>query len=91
MAAEAIPIIQTYTHILSVDKIFRLGVQLSGSSGSEEGVGTRTISRLLPFACFAFIVPSRSTRWTVPGTKLASFIAGVAAIVVAAMLVGRLA
>lgn len=53
----------------AVDNNLRWGVQLRGSSGSSEGVGTRTMSRCPPSAWRACMVPSRSTRWTVPGMK----------------------
>ena len=50
-----------------VESNFRFDDQFRGSSGSSEGAGTRTISRWPLELCFASIVPSRSTRWTVPG------------------------
>ena len=58
----------TYTHMHAVARPFRAGDQLRGSSASFDGAGTNTMS-CAPFsaACFATRVPSRSTRWTVPG------------------------
>lgn len=47
-------------------------ISLTGSSGSDEGAGTRTMSCCPPLACLAAIVPSKSTRWTVPGTGRAA-------------------
>ncbi len=61
--------VSTYTQREVVKIIFRRGVQFSGSFGSAEGAGTRTISRFAPLAWRAWIVPSISTRWIVPGTK----------------------
>src|SRR5438552_15808069 len=45
--------------------------QLRGSSGSLLGVGTKTISRLTKWYAR---VPSKSTKWTVPGTAVSSII-----------------
>lgn len=52
-----------------VDNSFLRGLQLRGSSGSLLGAGTRTISLDPLDACLACMVPSKSTRCTVPGTK----------------------
>lgn len=42
---------------------------LTGSSGSDDGAGTSTMSlKPAAFACFAVIVPFKSTKCTVPGT-----------------------
>ena len=59
----------TNTEIHAVASSFRLADQFRGSSGSSDGAGTSTMSFERPEACFAFKVPVRSTRWTVPGTK----------------------
>lgn len=44
---------------------FLRGVQLRGSLGSSDGLGSSTMSPLP--ACRACIVCSKSTRWMVPG------------------------
>ena len=67
IAADAIPTMSVYTHMHVVDSALRRGDQFSGSSGSFEGAGTRTMSFWPLRACFVRIAPSRSTRWTVPG------------------------
>lgn len=68
MAALAMPTMSVYTHIHTVLSVFRDRDQFKGSSGSEEGAGTSTISLAPSSACFElFIVPRRSTKWTVPG------------------------
>lgn len=63
----------TVTHVLTqiVDNSFRRGDQFSGSSGSLEGVGIKTMS-LFPLACWADITWSKSSKMTVPGTALLS-------------------
>lgn len=65
----------TATHMLTqiVDNSFRRGDQFSGSSGSLEGVGIKTMS-LFPLACWADITWSKSSKVTVPGTALLSTI-----------------
>lgn len=68
MAALAIPTISVYTHIHTMLSVFRDRDQFKGSFGSDEGVGTSTISLAPSSACFELlIVPRRSTKWTVPG------------------------
>ena len=67
MAAAGMPTTSVYTHMLAVLSAFRRGDQFKGSSGSAVGAGTRTMSFWAPLACCACMVPSRSTRWTVPG------------------------
>jgi hypothetical protein len=59
----------------AVDNNF-LGVQLSRSSGSADGAGARTMSRLPLEVCLARMMPSRSTRSTVPETNVPSSITG---------------
>ena len=63
----------TVTHVLTqiVDNSFRRGDQFSGSSGSLEGVGIKTMS-LFPLACWADITWSKSSKVTVPGTAFLS-------------------
>ena len=56
------------THKLThaVDSSFRRRLQLSGSLGSAEGVGIKTMS-LSPFRCRVFKICCASTSVTVPG------------------------
>jgi hypothetical protein len=56
----------THVKLQKVLSIFRLGLQLSGSSGFFDGAGTRIMS-LWPLECTAWLVPSMSTRVYVPG------------------------
>ena len=52
---------------MPIESIFRLRDQFNGSSGSELGLGTSTIS-LLPSKWRVCMRPSRSSRCMVPGT-----------------------
>jgi hypothetical protein len=73
IAADAIPTIKVYTLCEAVDSHFRLGDQFRGSSGSALGAGTNTMSFSCDAeACFPLMMPSRSTRWTVPGIAVSS-------------------
>jgi hypothetical protein len=44
IAALAMPTMSVYTHMHTVLRALRRGDQFSGSSGSEDGAGTSTIS-----------------------------------------------